>query len=115
MPPPTLVSQSNPSKVTKRTLIKSSQLGNSYYVEVEKNEIRNDGTRQVTLVAKDTKGISIARKTHAPTVMGLIGEHYFDDLENQVEEAIRNTSEQIVVQPSGENLTIRVDEDNLDD
>lgn len=110
----TKVSSVNPGKVSKRTFIKSSQLGNSYYVEVEKDEIKSDGTRQLTLVAKDLKGVSIARKTHAPTVMGLIGENYFEDLENQVEETLKNTSEQILVSPAGENLTIQVEEDQVD-
>lgn len=110
----TKVSAVNPGKVTKRTIIKSSQLGNSYYVEVEKDEVRSDGTRQLTLVAKDLKGVSIARKTHAPTVMGLIGENYFENLENEVEETLKNTAEQIVVSPAGENMTLHVEEDYVD-
>lgn len=104
----------NPRKTTKRILIRSPTLKNSYYVELESDETDQEGNRLVTLVAKTLEGKQVFKSTHKPTVMGIIGENYFEDLESAVEQMLSKGTEQIVMNPAGQNFSIVIDQDLID-
>jgi len=105
------IDDKNLSKIKKKTTVNSQNIGSNYYMEIEKDVVNKDGTRSIVLTAKNTSGSVIAKKTHTPTVMGLIGEDYFEDMENEIVNNIKKENEQIIVEPRIENFSIKIDEE----
>lgn len=96
------------NKSTKKTFVRSEMLGNDVYIEVDENGIEKNGAKSIVLLAKSTTGLLIAKSTHRPTVMELIGDEYFDDLEIAVEQVLKKEKDNVVISPIGENFTIKV-------